>query len=120
MKYKSFREMPVWQSSHKISICIFHLTVNLPKSEDYGLASQIRRSANSVSANISEAFGRKTSKDKSNFYIMARGSCFETQNHLLYGCEVGYFDKIMVENLLNEYDGLIFEINKIVLTLSKL
>ena len=37
--YKSFTEMPVWQKAHKLSIEIFHLTVDLPRSEDYGLTS---------------------------------------------------------------------------------
>ncbi|MBI4645742.1 MAG: four helix bundle protein [Bacteroidia bacterium] len=39
--YKSFTEMPVWQKAHKLAVQVFHLTVNLPRSEDYGLTSQI-------------------------------------------------------------------------------
>lgn len=72
--YKSFTEMPVWQKGHELAVQIFHLTVNLPRSEDYGLTSQIRRSSNSVPTNIAEGFGRKTKNDKSNFHVIARGS----------------------------------------------
>ena len=50
--------MPVWQKAHQLSIEIFKITANLPRSEDYGLTSQIRRSSNSVPANIAEGFGR--------------------------------------------------------------
>jgi len=90
---KSFRDMKVWRMANELSYQVFELTKDLPRSEDYGLTSQIRRSANSISANISEAFGRKTKKDKQNFYIVARGSTFETQSHLLYGKKVKYFSK---------------------------
>ena len=58
--YKSFRDMPVWQKALDLSDIVFLLTVSLPKSEDYGLTSQLRRSSNSVTGNIAEAFGRKT------------------------------------------------------------
>lgn len=116
--YKSFTEMPVWQKAHKLSIEVFYLTINLPKSEDYSLTSQIRRASGSVPANISEAFGRRTKKDKSNFYVIARGSVFETQNHLLYGEGVAYFQKEVVDDLIMQYDNLIYEINKIISSLS--
>ena len=117
--YRRFDDMPVWQKAHKLSKEVFSLTTNLPRSEDYSLTSQIRRSASSVPANISEAFGRKTKKDKSHFYVIARGSAFETQNHLLYGEGVGYFKKVVIDNLIQQYDELIHDINKIINFLSQ-
>jgi len=118
MIYKSFTEMPVWQQAHELSAEIFKLTLILPRSEDYGLTSQIRRSSNGISACISEGFGRSTKKDKSNFYIIARGSAFETQNHLLYGNKVGYFDLIEVQRVFAEYNALIHDLNKLLKSLS--
>ena len=106
--------MPVWQNAFNLSIDVFKITGTLPRSEDYGLISQLRRSANSISANIAEGFGRNTNKDKNQFYIIARGSAFETQNHLLYGREVGYFDPVITESLLNTYNELIYELNKLI------
>src|SRR5450631_4622129 len=106
MIYKSFTEMPVWQNSHKLAAEVFELTSDLPRSEDYGLTSQIRRSSNGIAACISEGFGRCTKRDKSNFYIIARGSAFETQNHLLYGNKVGYFEPQITGRLFKEYDDL--------------
>jgi four helix bundle protein len=110
--------MPVWQRAHKLSAEVYKLTEGLPRSEDYGLTSQIRRCSNGVSACISEGFGRSTKKDKSNFYIIARGSCFETQNHLLYGESVGYFKSETVKNLFVSYDELIHDLNKLIKSLS--
>jgi four helix bundle protein len=114
---KHFTDMEVWQLSHKLSLNVFDMTNGLPKSEDYALTSQIRRASNSVSANISEAFGRRTKKDKRYFYIISRGSAFETQNHLLYGIGVEYFKSDAADYLLREYDELIHQLNKIMKSL---
>jgi four helix bundle protein len=113
----SFIEMPVWQKALELSGEVFTDSNSLPKSEDYGLTSQIRRAANSVCANIAEAFGRRTNKDKSQFYIIARGSAFETQSHLLYGEKVGYFKIEKVNLLVSEYNELIHDLNKIIKSL---
>ncbi|HUW93624.1 MAG TPA: four helix bundle protein [Bacteroidales bacterium] len=115
--YKSFRDMPVWQKANQLSIEILKLTIGLPRSEDYGLTSQIRKSSNGVSACIAEGFGRRTKKDKSSFYIIARGSANETQSHLLYGNRVGYFEQKFTERLFNEFEDLIFELNKLIKSL---
>jgi four helix bundle protein len=116
--YTSFTQMPVWQKAHELSIKIFQLTANLPRSEDYGLTSQIRRSSNSVSGNIAEGYGRRTKKDKAYFYVISRGSAFETQNHLMYGKSVGYFDETLTNQYFSEYNNLIFELNKLINSLS--
>ena len=114
---RSFRDMEVWKLAHYLSVRIFQLTISLPRSEDYALTSQIRRSSNSISANIAEAFGRRTKKDKIYFYTISRGSAFETQSHLLYGDDVKYFKDKETSNLLVEYDELIHQLNKIMKTL---
>ena len=111
-------EMPVWQKAHHLALEVFQITVTLPRSEDYGLTSQIRRSSNSVPANLAEGFGRNTRKDKANFYSIARGSAFETQNHLVYGQKIGYFSPVTTQQLLEEYSNLCHELNKILKSLS--
>jgi four helix bundle protein len=73
MLYSSFEDMPVWQKGMELAERVFALTEILPKKEDYGLTSQIRRSALSVPGNA-EGFGRRHTKDKLNFYYMSRGS----------------------------------------------
>ena len=112
--YQSFTDMPVWKMSFDLSVEIFNLTNDLPRSEDYGLTSQIRRAASSISANLSEGYGRQTNADKAHFYIMARGSAYETQNHLLYGNKVGYFEREKMEVLFNQYKDLIYSLNRLI------
>ena len=50
--------MPVWTKAMDIAVEVFFISDSLPRKEDYALTSQIRRSAESISANISEGFGR--------------------------------------------------------------
>lgn len=114
MAYNSFEEIPVWQKAMDLAVSIFRLTEKLPRKEDYGLTSQIRRSALSVPGNIAEGFGRKHTKDKLNFYYNSRGSLSETKNHLIYGNKVDYFTKPefdehchLVEEIWKELNSLI-------------
>ncbi len=52
--YKSFKEMPIWQMAMAVGEDIYNITTGLPKKEDYGFTSQIRRAALSISANVAE------------------------------------------------------------------
>jgi len=118
MKYKSFEEMPVWQKSMDLAVEIFYLTANLPKSEDYGLTSQIRRSALSVPGNIAEGFGRESNKDKVRFYTISLSSAFETKSHLIYGNRVKYFDDEKTENIKSMISEIVHDLNKLNKSLS--
>lgn len=115
--FTSFKDMPIWQEAMSIAEIIFKLTGNLPKREDYSLTSQIRRAALSISANIAEAYGRKHTSDKVNFYYFARGSATEVQNHIEYAKRVGYIEKETADKLDRRLSGLYNDINKIVLSL---
>ena len=117
--YKTFEDMPVWQKAMDLAVKIFELTEKLPKKEDYGLTSQIRRSGLSVSANIAEAFGRKHTLDKLNFYYHSRGSLAETKSHLIYGHRVKYFEDSEFTQIIELIQTIWKEINSIIATLSK-
>jgi four helix bundle protein len=117
MKYSTFMDMPVWKEAMDISVEIFKITVTLPKSEDYGLTSQIRRSSGSVHSNIAEGFGPNTNPDNSRFYAMAKGSCTETQSHLIYGQQVNYFKEEIVNAIFERYNTLIHDLNKLIKSL---
>ena len=115
--YTDFTQMPVWKKAMDIAVEVFHISDNLPKKEDYALASQIRRSAESISSNIAEGFGRAGNKDKTMFYKFARGSAFETKNHLIYGTLVKYFSDEKSEVIISNIETIIHELNKIIKTL---
>lgn len=117
--YRDFTEMPVWQKAMDIAVSCFSLSERLPRKEDYGLTSQLRRSAESISANIAEAFGRRSNKDKSRVYDISRSEAFETKNHLIYGNKVGYFTHEEYNSVSVKIDEVIHELNKIIITLNR-
>lgn len=111
--------MPVWQKAMDLVVSIFELTEKLPRKEDYGLTSQIRRSALSVPGNIAEGFGRKHSKDKINFYYNSRGSLTETKSHLIYGHRISYFNKIQFEEHTKLIEEIWRELNSLINSMSQ-
>jgi four helix bundle protein len=119
MSYKDFTDMPVWQKALEVGEIVFLMTSSLPKSEDYGLTSQLRRASVSISANIAEAFGRSGNKDKAKFYDYSKGSAFETISLMYYGLKVGYFDSVKVEKCIELTREIIHEINKVKVYLLK-
>ncbi|KFF22804.1 30S ribosomal protein S23 [Chryseobacterium sp. JM1] len=110
---KDFTEMPVWQKAMDIAERCFLISADLPKKEDYALTSQLRRSAQSIPANIAEGFGRRSANDKSRFYDISRGSAFETKSHLIYGNRVKYFSENNCLEIQKMIDEVIFDLNKI-------
>lgn len=118
-RFGSFRDMPIWQSAMAGAEQVFALTDRLPRKEDYGFTSQIRRAALSISANIAEAFGRNHTLDKINFYFVARGSLTETQSHLEYGRRVGYIDPTSAQELDSSLALIHNDLNRVIATLRK-
>ena len=112
--YDSFESMPVWQKGMELAERVFAITETLPRKEDYGLTSQIRRSALSVPGNITEGFGRRHTKEKLNFYYVSRGSLAETKSHLVYGFKVGYFRESDLTSLSELVANLSEELNKLI------
>ncbi|OGE79143.1 MAG: hypothetical protein A2751_05905 [Candidatus Doudnabacteria bacterium RIFCSPHIGHO2_01_FULL_46_14] len=92
-KIKSFTDLDAWKEGHKLVLMIYKATKNFPKDEIFGLVSQMRRCAVSITSNIVEGFGRQTFKEKIQFYFIARGSVVELQNQLLVAKDVGYMPK---------------------------
>ena len=112
--YRSFEEMPVWKKALDLAQQIFALTEGLPKKEDYGLTSQIRRSALSASGNLARGFGRHHTKDKMNFYYASRGSLTETKSHLIYPQGVGYLKRDDHRLALKLIDDIWKELNALI------
>lgn len=66
-----------------MSVALYKLTEKFPKTEIYGLTSQIRRAGVSVASNIAEGYGRKSTADYKRFLGMACGSNLEVQTQLV-------------------------------------
>ena len=103
---RTFRDLVVWRKAHELALAIYSFTAHFPKSETYGLASQIRRSAVSVPANIAEGFRRRGRADKARFMNIAEGSLEETRYCLLLAHDLGYGDGAQLTISLEEVSRL--------------
>ncbi len=119
MAFNTFEQMTVWQKGMLLAEKVYAMTEPLPRKEDYGLTSQIRRSALSVPGNIAEGFGRKHTKDKLNFYHASRGSLAETKNHLIYAERVGYFSRDNFKDLVLVVEEVWKEVNSLIASLTR-
>jgi len=60
---KNYKELKVWQKSYELCLEIYKITAKFPKEGRYGLTSQIRRSVVSITSNMAQGYGRKTTID---------------------------------------------------------
>ena len=89
----SYRDLLVWQKAKSLAVHIYLQTESFPKSEIYGLTSQMRRAAISVVSNIAEGQGRLTPGEFQQFLGHSRGSLLELETQLEIACELRILDK---------------------------
>lgn len=80
---KSHKELTVWQKSMDLAEVIYKITTQLPKSEIYGLSSQMQRAAVSIPSNIAEGAKRGHKMEYIQFLSIANGSAAELETQLL-------------------------------------
>ena len=86
-------ELESWKSARELRKMISNLANQFPKDEKFRLKDQIIRSSRSVPANIAEGFGRYHYQENIQFCRMARGSLYETQEHLICALDEGFIDE---------------------------
>ena len=82
MKVARYQDLAVWQKSMDLVVNRYRATDGFPKSELFGLTSQIRRAAVSIPANVAEGFGRQGTPEFLHFLSVAYGSLLELETHL--------------------------------------
>ena len=80
---KDFRQLKVWQRAHQLVLELYPITASFPRSEAYGLTSQIRRAAVSIPSNLAEGCGRNGDAELARFCHIACGSASELEYQLL-------------------------------------
>jgi len=102
MPAKTFRDLIVWQKAHALVLGLYRYSEGFPKSETYGLSSQLRRAAVSVPANIAEGFKKTGRADKARFMNTAQGSLEECRYYLILAADLGYGQTHELYNQLDE------------------
>lgn len=113
---KTFQDLLAWKKAHQFVLMLYKITSMFPKTETYGLVSQMRRAAVSVPANIAEGFKKRGVLDKLRFLNIAQGSLEESRYYLVLTRDLEYcnIDEMMskleeVSKLLELYSNKIRE-----------
>lgn len=96
----SFRRLDVWHEAIDLAARIYAITDAYPSNERFGLATQMRRAAVSVSSNIAEGAGRGSPKEMARFLRVAIGSICELESQIELSRKLGLVNE--VEDLLSE------------------
>jgi len=105
---KNYRNLNIWQRSHKLTLQVYYYSAEFPKHEIYGLTSQLRRSAVSIPSNIAEGCGRNSDLELARFLVISLGSASELSYQLLLAHDPGYISK----GNYDEIDSELIEIMK--------
>jgi four helix bundle protein len=103
---QSYRDLIVWQRAMKLVEAVYESTANFPRSELYGLTSQMRRSAVSVPANIAEEHARHSRGEYIQFLGVARGSQAELETHTELAFRFGWLSEVEQNALGEETDHI--------------
>jgi four helix bundle protein len=78
-----FQDLEVWQKAHKLVLEIYKATNTFPRSEQFGVVSQLRRASCSIPANMAEGYRRRSTKEFLQFLAVANGSAEELRYFLI-------------------------------------
>jgi four helix bundle protein len=90
---RDFKDLDVWKAARELRREIYKMAETLPEVERFALASQLRRAATSVTANIAEGYGRFGYQENAQHCRQARGSLYEIRDHLTTCVDEGYLSQ---------------------------
>lgn len=96
------KKLKAWEKGISVIKEVYRITESFPKAETFGLTSQIRRSAVSITPNIAEGASRKSVNDRKRFYEIARSSLVEFDTHIAISTELNIIDKSDIKSLSTE------------------
>ena len=112
-----YKELIVWQKSVDLSVEVYGLTEKFPKSEMYGLVSQINRCSVSIPSNIAEGAGRNSNAEFNQFLGIASGSSYEIETQVIIAQKLNYISEEKLNTLITKIEEIQKMIYKLQLTL---
>src|SRR4051794_24684844 len=102
----SFRDLRVWQAGMDLVEEVYRATDAFPRTETYGLATQLQRAAVSVPSNIAEGHTRAYTKDYLHHVAIAHGSLAEVQTQIELAVRLAFMDATRGATLLEHATAL--------------
>jgi four helix bundle protein len=110
-----YKRLVVWQRAMALVVRVYKATESFPKHEQYGLISQMRRSAVSIPSNIAEGHGRNSDKELVRFLDIAKGSIYELDTQIEISRQLNYLkiqEAICLSNMLDETSRMLSGLRK--------
>lgn len=102
-KITSFEDLIIWQKAQDLAVKVYQLAdTNKYISKDFTLKDQLKSAAISISDNISEGFEYNNNPDFHRFLRIAKGSCGEIRNKILFVKKLSYVDEKTGSDLNSE------------------
>ncbi|ACM93115.1 S23 ribosomal [Nautilia profundicola AmH] len=111
---RNWKDLKIWQNSHQLVLEIYRILNNFPKTEEYGIISQLKRAVVSVPINIVEGHSRNSNKDFLRFVYISRGSLEEVKYLMLLSKELGYIKHQEYANIENKLSEISYMINSFI------
>ena len=112
-----YKKLKVWEDAHQLTVDVYNITKRFPNNEQYGLTSQIRRSASSIPTNIVEGCGQLDNGNLIRFLGIAKGSAFETEYQLLLAKDLNYITNEEYTILVEKVKYIIRRLNNLIKSL---
>jgi four helix bundle protein len=112
-KQFAFEKLEVWQGARKLVAGVYEQTKGFPKSELYGMTSQLNRACVSVANNLAEGSGRASLKDQAHYSSQAYGSLMETASDLIIANDLGFIATESADPLLDQAHDLAVRIHNL-------
>jgi four helix bundle protein len=116
---RAHKKLEVWQESVALATFVYQATETFPKSESYGLVSQMRRASISVPSNIAEGAARSSLKEFLQFLNIAGGSLSELDTQIEIASNLKYLNneqrqsfETKLESIAKKLAGLISHTRK--------
>ena len=106
MDSRPHRKLNVWKKSMNFVKHVYQATETFPKSEIYGLSSQMRRSAVSIPSNLAEGAARKGKKEFSQYLNIAQGSISEIDTQIELSFILNFIEKDVYNDLMDELNTI--------------
>lgn len=107
MSVSGLEKLDVWCKARDFAVRVHkELLYILPVEEKWTLSQQLRRSSQSIPANIAEGHGRFYFQDNVRFCYIARGSLEETLSHIVYAHKVGYVSETLYKSFVMDGENL--------------
>lgn len=116
---RTFEDLECWKKAAALRVKIASLTKSFPSEEKFKLTDQIIRSSRSVAANIAEGYGRFHYQEYTQYCRQARGSLYETLDHLIVAEEQKYISKQQLDEFRVELSQCIAVLNGFINYLQK-